>query len=153
MGKTDPAATVAGELKLLLRSYPEVSLSQLAAALQGAPAAAPPGSATGHTAWDDLIEPVLRCAEAFGNPRLFASKREALRILSDELGVPASWTNLHWNQLPSIAAAALLRLGPGKADEIAQRYRLSGARAAPRSAARTDAAVEATIGIIHAKHT
>jgi len=148
MAKPDPAATVAGELKLLLRSYPEVSLADLAIALQGTPVAA---QASGS--WESTIEPILRCAAAFGHSRNFASKREALRILSDELGVPASWTNLNWNQLPSIAAAALLPHGSGKALEITQRYRFGVSHPSASRAGGADETVEATVGIIHAKHT
>ena len=153
MGKPDPATTVVSELRLLLRSYPQVSLAELASALQGAP---PTGAAAaaGDGSWEQQIEPILHCAAAFGDSRLFASKREALRILSEELGIPSTWSNLTWSQLPSIAAAALLRQGPARAVEIATRYRFGQPRlAAPRAPSASDATVDATLGIMHAKHT
>ena len=152
MGKTDPAITVARELQLLIRSYPEVSLADLGSAL--APSPASPAATGPGTPWMNLVDPILRCAEGFGDPRLFSSKREALQILSDELHVPAGWTNLQWNQLPSIAAAALLRFGPDKAQELIHRYQLSAAKPRPpRRNSRVDHAVTATVGIVQAKHT
>jgi hypothetical protein len=70
------------------------------------------------------------------------------------LGIPASWSNLTWSQLPSIAAAALLRQGAARAVEIAQRYRLGQPRvSALRAPSASDATVDATLGIMHAKHT
>lgn len=150
MGKPDPAATVARELKLLFRSYPDVSLDELASALQPPATSAPaPGEP-----WENQIAAILHCASAFGNARLFSSKKEALEILSAELGVPSTWTNLTWGQLPSAAAAALLRFGPAKASEIMQRYQFpSAGRTSTRRKSRIDETVAATIGIINAKHT
>lgn len=150
MGKPDPAATVAKELKLLLRSYPTVSLDELASALHPQAASLPQLS----DAWDSQIAVILSCASAFGNSRLFDSKKEALAILSAELGVPASWTNLTWSQLPSVAAAALLRHGPAKAADMLQRYQFPATgRPEARRNSRIDETVAATVGIINAKHT
>jgi len=112
-----------------------------------------PVAAQASGSWESAIEPILRCAAAFGHSRNFTSKREALRVLSEELGVPASWTNLNWNQLPSIAAAALLPHGSGKALEITQRYRFGVSRSPASRDPALDETVEATVGIIHAKHT
>ncbi len=150
MGKPDPAATVARELKLLFRSYPDVSLDELASALQPQAISAPPPVES----WENHVAAILNCAAAFGNARLFTSKKEALGILSTELGIPSSWINLTWSQLPSVAAAALLRHGPGKASEIMLRYQFpSPGRTATRRNSRIDETVAATIGIINAKHT
>jgi len=153
MAKPAPAATVAQELQLLLRSYPEVSLADLAAALR--PPAASPSLTTAPADWSRDIEPILRCAAAFGDSRQFASKREALAILSAELGVPSGWTNLRWNQLPSIAAAALLRLGPAAAQDLCRRHRFREPLPTARkpSDAGADETVQATVGILRAKHT
>jgi hypothetical protein len=152
MAKPDPAVNIARELQLLLRSYPEVSLADLGRALAPAPVSSP--SAGVDPSWASSVEPILRCAQGFGDPRLFSSKRQALQVLSDELNVPASWTNLQWNQLPSIAAAALLQFGPDKAHELIHRYQLGSARArAPRRNSRADSTVSTTLGIIQAKHT
>jgi hypothetical protein len=150
MGKPDPAATVARELKLLFRSYPDVSLDELASALQPPSNSAPPPG----DSWENQVAAILSCASAFGNARLFASKKEALEILSTELGVPTSWTNLTWGQLPSVAAAALLRHGPAKASELMQRYQFPATgHPATRRNSRIDETVAATVGIINAKHT
>jgi hypothetical protein len=153
MAKPDPAATVADELTLLLRSYPEVSLADLAAALRPPPASSS-GSPDAPGDWSRTVEPILRCAAAFGDSRQFASKRDALAILSAELGVPSTWTNLRWDQLPSVAAAALLRLGPGTAQDLMRRHRLRDPHPAGRRPSPSlDETVQATVGILRAKHT
>lgn len=150
MNKPDPAIHAAKELSLLLRCYPEVSLEALGTALQSMASPSPPSG----DSWESQISPILACAAAFGNQRLFPSKQAALDILSGELGVPPHWTRVTWSQLPEIAAAALLPHGPAKAVELMRRYHL--APVAPPSArrkSRVHETVAATIGIFKANHT
>jgi hypothetical protein len=150
MSKPDPAIVAARELRLLFRSHPDVSLEALAAAMQ--PAAPSPGPTS--DSWNSQISVILTCAAAFGNRQLFPSKQAALRILSEELGIPSHWTDPTWNQMPDIAAAALLRHGPAKAEELMRRYHLPSADAPrPRRRTRSSETVDATIGILRAQHT
>ncbi|MBU6301001.1 MAG: hypothetical protein KGS60_05570 [Verrucomicrobia bacterium] len=150
MNKPDPAIHAAKELSLLLRCYPEVSLEALGTALQSTN---PPPAPSGDS-WEHQVAAIRACAAAFGNKRFFASKQAALAILSEELGIPGHWTRPAWSQMPEIAAAALLRHGPAKAEELMRRYHLTPAAPPPgRRKPKLHETVAATIGIFKANHT
>ena len=149
MSDRNPASTFARELRLLYRSYPNVTLEEVAATL--------PGPATSPSAgWQDQMSPILTCAQAFGDSRNFQSKDEAIRILRDELNVEGNCANLRWNQLPGAAALALLSLPPSTAEELMRRHQFKTTSPPPSKARRSRSrsnTVDTVAGIIHAKDT
>jgi len=145
MSKSNDPSQVVRELKLLLRSYPAVSLSQVADAMTEGRTVV-----TGN--WQDVVQPIIDCASAFGeNSTNFRSKSEAVDFLHAELGVPKSWSRLPWSQLPALLAWELLHQGPEKAAYLIDKGGLRPVRRKERGGAARSLSTAA--GIIIADET
>ncbi len=112
------------ELKFVLECYEDVSVGELARHL----GAEERKQSAAEAGWPAAILDVMNCGAAFGSRRNFAgSKAKAVGILQEELGVPAGWSSLNWNQLPGVVVWELLRLGEeggAVAQHLIRSYRL-----------------------------
>jgi len=145
MSASDDSTKVAQELRLLFLSYPNIKLEELARNLETDNTCAP-------DSWETFVEPILNCASAFGpHNRNFECKQEAIELLNREFGVPTSWINLSWTQLPSVVAFQLLIAGPDSATDLVRKYRLKTTPPAQRKAPKKPSSTAA--GIIAAEET
>ncbi len=152
MTKKTSAKTVIRELGFLLEGFPNLTVEELGEALREA--------GDGNTGDPNAAENsqsnrlILGCAKAFGRYQQFESKKEALDILQEELGLRLP-VSIAWKHIVGAVAVKLLEMPEGiaKAESLIRRHNLKVPGAKKRKSAAIDGTLEMVQGIIGAKST